>query len=222
MLRLVCLSILLFSLSCKSQNRSPNGLSIDDISKYNWIAKLAPGFYSDLSIAVKDSLITGVYEYYDGWDARYKSFVQSSQCYFVGVLKAGSNTVLVKAGWPFNESTHGVIKLSNSTSLCLSLNDQPVGYGAVDFVDTGYCSQLNSAKEWVQIRIVKSKKAALYSTPDSSSRKKGYLVNEDIVRVSSINGNWLNIEYYDLTNRNNVKSYWVREEDLYGIYEIFK
>jgi hypothetical protein len=225
---------LVFLISCQSANKKTKETSVD--SNLSQISDLglkgdrmgipifASGIYQDISLAYDSSskIVTGVYQYYDNWDEKYKEYLNVNVFYFFGIVNQ-NKTINIKGAWPTNkQQLNG--KLSNNQNndsifIGLHLDQQPLGYNDVDFTNNnGALMNLESLKKWIQIRIVKSPVAGLFNSPDSSALRKGYLVKTDIVKVFSKSENgWYNIEYNPKNNNSKSTIVWMREEDLYDI-----
>src|SRR6266536_3022048 len=188
------------------------------------IPNIASGIYQDISLAY-DSIgktITGVYQYYDNWDENYKEYLDVNVFYFFGVVNY--NVIInVKGAWPTNnQQINGKLffhQRKDSNYIKLFLDKQPLGYNNVDFTkNDGVLMNIDNPKKWIQVRIIKSPVARLYSLPDSSTARKGYLVKNDIVKILSKNiGGWDNIEYNPKNDNMKSTVLWLREEDLYNI-----
>lgn len=173
---------------------------------------LKSGRYGDVSLAVSGDTVTGVYEYYDKWDKDAKQFKDVSVFYFFGRLVNGQCSI--NASWPGDEILSGLI--SYSSILTLTLNDQPNGYAAVDFIDAGYKSSSTGKKDWRWISVVKSDKSYLYKEPNSE-KTKVYIVAEDVVKILEVVPGWCRIEYSSPGNPGKVFIGWLRSDDLYSL-----
>lgn len=63
---------------------------------------------------------------------------------------------------------------------------------------------------FIQVRIVLSEKAFFFSGPDSSNKRKAYLVKENEALVYNKNGDWLKVIFGKTTG-------WIRERDMYPL-----
>jgi hypothetical protein len=187
-------------------------------SSNNLNSKSVSGRYGDLSVAV-DSLsqITGVYEFYNAWDDQYKEYMQINVFYFNG--KLNGNIASIKTAWPTSEQKLSGKLTVKDDSVKLLLNEMPDGYAAIDFTKgDGFSHKITEPQKWKQIRVVKVSKAKLFNSPDSSHPRKGYLIQNDIVKVVFIENNgWLKIEFDKPNKRDNSLQAWINENQLFDI-----
>jgi hypothetical protein len=181
--------------------------------------RIVSGVYGDVSISFDSgrNLVTGVYEYYDKWNPKYKDFTDINVFYFFGQFE-GDSIVKIKAGWPgISQRLFGKIIFSGNSSIRISLNDQPYGYNAVNFRKLdGVEFNFSYKKDWKEIRMVKNQRAHLFDLPDSAWIRKGYLVKDDIVKILSFsNKGWAEIEYSSPGMSDNVRHSWIRKEVLF-------
>lgn len=190
-------------------------------NKKSALATLISGRYSEISIAMdSNNSVTGVYEYYDNWDEKFKEYTEQNVFYFEGKLE--DNVILVKTAWPTSEQRLlGKIKVTekgNTKFLNLVLNNAPNGYAAEDLTrEGGFIKKLDQKKDWIQVRLVKSSRSRLYNAPDVSTARKGYLVKNDIVKVITVTqSGWMKIEYNPKNDNSKSTIVWMREEDFYS------
>lgn len=108
----------------------------------------------------------------------------------------------------------GVLTLAGG-QITIALNEEPGGCGMVNpFADKDRPAtfDLNEGRPWMQIRVVRTKKAYFYNAPDDAVHRKGYMVQGDGVGVRDEKPGWLNVDY---PNPDKMISGWVREADLY-------
>lgn len=174
------------------------------------------GRYGELSIALDtNSRITGVYEFYENWDERYKEYLQVNTFYFTGNLI--KRKAKIKTAWPLSDQTiEGEIEFFND-SLRLRLYEIPDGYASLDF-KKGFTRKIEQKRKWTQIRLVKSPKAYLFNSPDAKDMRRSYLVSEDVVRVVSIvREEWYEVDYSIPGEKVKYIRGWIRAEDLYDV-----
>lgn len=176
------------------------------------VPRLTSGKYGNVSIAVSGDTVTGVYEYYDKWNATAKQFTDINVFYFYGHL--GKNQFQVKAGWPGDDLITGTI--TYGTGIKIKLEDQPDGYAAVDFVGTGYQAASTAVKNWIRIGIIKSEKAYLYKSPEGE-KTKVYMVKEDVVKIVERAQGWYRVEYNPPANSGKIFTGWIKNDDLYDL-----
>jgi hypothetical protein len=77
----------------------------------------------------------------------------------------------------------------------------------------GFPFNENSKWENLPFDIVKSKTAFLFIEPNQITKKKAYLLKNDIVYVLEEKDSWVKVKY----SKNFKKFYWIKKEDLYGV-----
>ena len=180
-------------------------------NKYNY-----SGSYGDLSLAVEQKDVTGVYEYYDNWDPKAKEFLDINVFYFKGNL-VNDSTAIITTSWPGEDQIlSGTIRfnnsISNSRSILIKLNEQPNGYSNVDFTQpSGVKMELTQQKDWLEIRLVASERCATYDKPDIKSKRKSYIIKNDVVKIVKVEGDFVQIEY---DGKNATAFYWIKSSDL--------
>lgn len=141
----MCFPFWIFLINCSS---SENKLDILNPEKHintnvdSIPNQLSSGRFGDVSLANYGDTVTGIYEYYDKWDEKTKSYLDLNLIYFFGLFK--NNNTLIQAGWPGNPISTGELKFSDQFTI--KLKDQPDGYAAVDFVISGYFSKRTSSE----------------------------------------------------------------------------
>jgi len=173
-----------------------------------------------VSLAEKGDTITGVYEYYGGWEPRTKSFLQACVFYFYGVReKSKSSTISLKAKELGNNTIiKGELTIPNQRKkIQIKLDEQPNGYAAVGFDDdTGFVGDIFTVKTWSQVGVIKATKALLYDEPEVSKKRKAYLVREDVVKIIHYKNEWIQVEYLSpVTNKLLVA--WLKRESLFEV-----
>ena len=176
------------------------------------------GIYGDISIAVNANgkKISGVYQYYDKWNKKYKSFTDINTFFFTGSFDTDTSVSII-AGWPKIQKIRGKIIFTNNKSIIVFLDQQPDGYNDVNFKSKlGVSMNFKQKKDWLEINLIKSQKAKLFNEADSSTARKGYLVKEDVVKtISLIKNGWVKIEYCQPGFLDQITRGWIRREVLY-------
>lgn len=70
----------------------------------------------------------------------------------------------------------------------------------------------NYEAKWVSLKLVKSKRASLFSGPSIDKKTKAYVIARDVLGVLAVNGDWINIEF-PREGKKSIKG-WVRSEDV--------
>ncbi|WEK37964.1 MAG: SH3 domain-containing protein [Candidatus Pseudobacter hemicellulosilyticus] len=179
-------------------------------------AKLIPGSYGEASVAIdENNLVTGFYGYYDAWDEKYQEFTKLCLFYFKGQFRNDS-TIRILTAWPTTEQRLTGTLIIKENGINIVLNDIPYGYAAVDFTDKyGYSRALEDKRSWVEIRIVQSKKAPLFSAPDSTRQLNAYLIANDVVKVVARKDKWYEVEYAVPGSSNKPLIAWIPDSLLY-------
>ena len=208
----IYLFVLFSTLDCANIEKGKHDGRSQPSSNHKRLAKIKSGKYGDVSIGISGDTITGVYEYYDKWNLTANQFTDINVFYFFGRLN-NNNQITIKAGWPGDDLISGSITYEDGFTL--TLEDQPNGYAAVDFVSEGYKALNTLNKNWKRIAIIKSKKSFLYSAP-SLERTKVYLISEDIVKILDNFNGWSRIEYNPPANQGKTFTGWIHDSDLYN------
>ena len=212
------IKIILFYLilaSCNNGPKSNSKTSVVEVNSSKNTYDLVSGKYGNISIAIDGKSVTGAYEYYDRWDKKYKAFTDINVFYFSGEF-INDSTVTISTAPSFTEHALKGIIIFGSNKLMIKLDEQPPEYSDVNFTqDSGVEMTLKQAEPWIQVRFVKAKKARLYNEPDEATIKKGYFVEEDIVKVLQRAPNdFVKIEYSNPATPGKDQIYWIKEADL--------
>lgn len=70
----------------------------------------------------------------------------------------------------------------------------------------------NYEAKWVSLKLVKSKRASLFSGPSIDKKTKAYVIARDVLGVLAVNGDWINIEF-PRAGKKSING-WVRSEDV--------
>jgi len=171
-----------------------------------------------ITISINNGVLTGVYEYYDKWNENYKEYMDINIVYIYGYNSNGLNYKITSISPGNNEIINGVCDFTNDyKTLRIVLKDQPPGYASFDFTkDTkDNLFSLKSSNKFSGVRIVKSKKTALYDYDGQTFiKRKAYLVKGDIVTLLDSLKEYSKISYHSFsTDKTNM--YWINHEDLY-------
>ncbi len=82
-------------------------------------------------------------------------------------------------------------------------------------IKRGWTFDYSSNSKWENCKFdfIKQEKSSLYISPNQLTKKKSYLVKNDIVLIFQENGEWVKIKYI-----NNEKSFfWIKKRDLFNI-----
>lgn len=69
--------------------------------------------------------------------------------------------------------------------------------------------------KWVSLKLVKSKRASLFSAPSIDKKTKAYFIARDVLGVLAVNGDWINVEF-PRAEKKPIRG-WVRAEDVEGL-----
>lgn len=216
--------LLLVLVACNNKSSGTNKTEKENLiitqPQNKIIPKIFSGRYGEMSIAIdSNNNLTGVYEYYDVWDDKFKEYTQICKLYFSGHYSENQNYIDIKAYWPgTKQKLIGKIKIiqDSISKIGMFLNDAPNCYADVDFTkENTYSRKLDDKKNWIQVRLIKSDKAKFYNSPDISKIRKGYIVKSDIVKVISKKEGWLQIEYNPPNDNTKSTKAWIREEDVW-------
>lgn len=199
-----------FFVLCNNQVDKNNSEKIQNIHSV-----LKPGTYGDLSVAVNNNLITGIYEYYDKWDESYKEFSNINVFYFSGELI--NNKVIITGGMPGIDNFSGILQVNPDSSIVrIILDNQPSGYANLDFEENGYSSMLTEEKTWKEIRIVKSERAYFYNSSLLGNKLDTYVIKNDFVKVLEKKSDYCYVEFYHPYDKLKITNGWIKESDLFN------
>jgi len=168
-----------------------------------------------------DSVISGYYENYSGWNESSSSPKFSCTFYFSG--KVGSELgINIKSWYPGNPDVKSIIngdlKLSDDLkSLSIRLESEHGGCWNVQHFADGEFVPFYFTKntKWKDIRVVKSEKTYFHKEANDSSKRKAYVISGDVLKVVKVQNEWLLVEY-----KNNISdkgtSGWVKAGDLFS------
>jgi hypothetical protein len=107
----------------------------------------------------------------------------------------------------------GSITVINSKTIILNTRENPGCSNMIaSFEEDGDTLKLNKGSPVLQVRIVKAEKAFFYTTADSSTKKKAYLVAGDVALVYEKLDVWLKVIYGKTSG-------WMRAADMKPLSE---
>jgi len=123
-------------------------------------------------------------------------------------------------GTPRDDLIRGTLTVRKDGSVKISLPEDHGGCAmAWSFAEDSPLTTFNldAARPWTQIRVVRSKRAYFYDAPDRPAHRKAYLVRDDGVGVVGSAKGWLRVEYPspDEKNAQAKRIGWMREADFY-------
>jgi hypothetical protein len=207
--------MLFFCFACKTKNSVRDSSTETTVSTPVFENKSYSGVYGDISLAVYNKKITGVYEYYDNWSKKDNEFLDINIFYFDGIL-TNDSVALITASWPpTGQKMTGIIEFpndskTNSPYLKIRLNDQPLGYNDVDFTQgNGVKMILTEHKDWIAVRLITQDKCITFNSPNDDSVRKSYLIKNDIVKVLKEGpGEFEKVEYK--SPKGTINIYWIK------------
>lgn len=134
----------------------------------------------------------------------------SCQFFFSGKVNGNSFTIICR-NFEDTGTVSGTITVLDSTRLFLKTRGNPACSDMIaSFEERGDTLSVDSLRDIRQIRIIRKEKAFFYASPDSSTRKKAYLVKGDQATVIQVKNSWFKVTYGKTTG-------WMQEKDLYPI-----
>lgn len=188
----------------------------------NVFASPIPGDYGTLLIAVNKEKTTfsGYYENYTGWDESVGAPRFSCIFYLKGKLNSG-NRFRIKTWFPADHDPEytiaGVLKLSkDKKTLSIKLKQEHGGCWNVETFAGEEAPQFKLVKQanWIDIRVVSSKKAFLYAKPGKKYKRKAYVVKGDALKIHNTEPGWLHVEYSNKAGK--ITRGWLKESDVFS------
>jgi hypothetical protein len=184
--------------------------------------KLKTGRYKNLSLIVNGDSVSGLFQYYKGWNEKIKDFESKNNFYFYG-KKTNENIYNINITNPaemenFGDKSKGYLIKRNDTLLYyqggLDGMYQPVFFTNDNGRIHGYEATITEQKKWIEIRFIKGSKIYLFDSPNGN-RKKSYLVKYDVCWVLEKKEGWCKVEYYKFDSNILIAIGWVKESLLY-------
>ena len=133
------------------------------------------------------------------------------QFYFDGKI-AEKSFGIVCHNFSDTEAISGTLCIVNDSILLLKTEENPgCSEMIADITGKGLSLTFYENKPFLQVRIVKAKKAFFHTTPKSEDTKKSYLIRGNEANVFEIKDRWLKVVYGKTTG-------WMREEDMYPLH----
>lgn len=173
----------------------------------------------DITVAVHDNIVTGVYQYYDKWNEQYQEYTDINVFYIYGHCQGGSCDITTRESAGEKVIKGRLFFLENSRKLKMVLEEMHNGYATIDFTkDTpGNIFPMQQQLTATEIRVVKTPKAFLYNhTPAGYVLRKGYLVKENVVRVTAEMEGFVAVTYKSPATGKTI-NYVIKKGDLYPI-----
>jgi len=180
--------------------------------------KLKPrsGQYDELLIGIDqdNGVVTGFYENATGWDEKTKTPRFVCSFYLYGEQRGDS--FKISTWWPgddLEDTINGELRFNADGSVSVRLESEHGGCWNVNhFADKDPSNHsLDKPGSWTSIRVVRVRTAYFHDKPDEQTRRKGYLVKDNVIRVFSHTPGWVLAEYGD----EKVSRGWIKESDLY-------
>ncbi len=106
----------------------------------------------------------------------------------------------------------GTVTILNDSTIFLKTKEGPgCSERVADFVQDGATFILKNKLPLIQIRSIKSEKAFFYSKPDSSTKRKAYLVHGNEAQVTESQDGWLKVTFKKTSG-------WMREKDMIQLH----
>ena len=171
---------------------------------------LQAGYYNayDVSIVPRGNFYTGYFEASGGQKGHGYS------CKFFFLLKNNKVYSCNDSNYCCNEVL-GNYTITKNNEFTMTLNTYIPGEIRFEYTFTKPNRfLLDDKKNWIDIRVVKAKKSYLFSSDDTMSKRKGYVIEGNVLKVLKKNKNWLYIEYINIDSDNTLFA-WVKADDCY-------
>lgn len=177
--------------------------------------RLASGDYGfGLQIAVDSTTnkITGYYEMESGWDDNTKAPRFSCAFYVEGTVSGTKVKIgTYDPGYKKDDLISGTLEIIGNKQVKIKLDSDHGGCGMVhSFAGDPTDFSLEKPRAWIQVRYVTSVKTNFYSDKTEQSKLRSYLVQNNVVFVSRIEGEWGYCTYFG----KKTGSGWIKLTDL--------
>jgi hypothetical protein len=166
-----------------------------------------------LGVNKAEGVVTGYFESCVGYDERTKK--PRFCCTFFLCGKRAGDEYLITTWYPGDKDIiEGELRLPapGKTNLFIKLKESPPGSMAYPFdVAKGNDFPLESAGDWVEVRVVSAPKAYFHRQPDAKSKRSAYVVKRDVVRVYQKRNGWVLAAFRKTRG-------WLTEKDLFSLH----
>lgn len=164
-------------------------------------SQISSGEYdSGLNIAYnpKNKLVTGYFENYTGMDETTGNLRFSCIFYFEGFNNNGK--IKITSYYPLDKKEDlidGEIQIDTSNKIKIKLSEEHGGcWNVAHFADEFTTFEIQTPKNWIEIRYIAINKAYFYGAKDDNTKKKSYLTKGDIIYIDKIENNWIHCHYF--------------------------
>jgi hypothetical protein len=171
--------------------------------------------YGSLTLGVNKpaGVVTGYFESCVGYDETTKR--PRFCCTFFLYGKKEGDKYEITTWYPGDKDViEGELRLPEpgKTNLFIKLAESPPGSMAYPFdVAKGNDFPLESAGDWIEVRVVSAPKAYFHREPDVKSKRSAYVVKRDVVRVYQKKNGWALAEFKKTRG-------WLKEKDLFSLH----
>lgn len=165
-----------------------------------------------LAFNSKTKKLTGYFKESTGWDEATKSPRFSCSFYIEGAVENREfNISTYYPGDKKDDTIAGIIKALDKNRLEIKLqNDHGGCWNVQPFSDKPVEFKLGKKKPWIEIRYVTANKTHFYSKKSPTTKRKAYLVKNDLVYIEKIESNWAYCRYFG----KRVTKGWIKISDL--------
>jgi hypothetical protein len=164
-------------------------------------SQISSGEYdSGLNIAYnpKNKLVTGYFENYTGMDETTGNPRFSCIFYLEGFNNNGK--IKITSYYPIDKKEDlidGEIQIVTSNKIKIKLSEEHGGcWNVAHFADEFTTFEIQTPKNWIEIRYIAINKAYFYGAKDDKTKKKSYLIKGDIIYIDKIENNWIHCHYF--------------------------
>jgi hypothetical protein len=174
------------------------------------------GRYEELLIGIDQDggVITGFYENGTGWDEETKAPRFVCRFYLYGEKQEDSFKIIT--WWPgddLEDPINGELTFNADDSVSVRLESEHGGCWNVNhFADKDPSKHsLDKTGSWTSIRVVKGRRAYFHDKPDAQTRRRAYLIKDNVIRIFSQMPGWVLAEFGD----EKISRGWIKQSDLY-------
>jgi hypothetical protein len=165
-----------------------------------------------LGVNKSEGVVTGYFESCVGYDETTKR--PRFCCTFFLYGKKAGDTYTITTWYPGDKDIiEGELRLPEpgKPNLFIKLKESPPGSMAYPFdVEKGNDFPLESAGDWIEVRVVSAPKAYFHREPDAKSKRFAYVVKRDVIRVYQKKDGWVLAAYRKTRG-------WLKEKDLFSL-----
>ncbi|PLX22358.1 MAG: hypothetical protein C0599_06545 [Salinivirgaceae bacterium] len=155
--------------------------------------------------------VTGYFESHSGFDQNTGAPRFSCVFYLKGTFTEGIGDIVTYYPGDEEGAINGKLKFYGDGIVSIKLDDDHGGCANVQvFSDAFQQFQFSKLEEWKAIKYVKADKAYFHNEKTDASKRKAYVLQNDIVYIEKIEGDWM---YCAFIGKSTTKG-WIKKSEL--------